>query len=319
MTAPALSVVLPTDAPATVRAMLDHLGAQTGAERMEVVLVAPPGVTTAASRERVFDVRVVEIADVANLPCARAAGIRAARAPLVVLAETHAYPQAGWLEATLEAARGGWTIVAPTFVNANPDRATSWASLLMDYGPWVAVREGGEWSDVPGHNSAYRRDALLAYGDRLEAMLRSDTLLVDDLRRRGHRFALEPRARIAHLNVTSRSSWLRERWVGGRTFAALRARPWSVARRAGYVLGAALIPLVRAHRILRDVHRVDPTGRLARRIAPALGLALVVSAAGELWGYLTGGSDEARLFEMELHKARYLAGGDREPEAGAPA
>lgn len=311
---PDVSVVLPTDSYDTVRAMLSHLRAQAASDRLEIVLVAPAGAGFERTpRDGFFDLRVVEVDRVEWLPRARARGIQAARAPVVVLAETHAYPQPGWAEALLAAHRGPWTVVSPTFVNANPGSMISWANLFMDYGPCVEVREPGPRDGVPGHNSSYRRAALLEYGDALEDMLRSDTLLLQDLRRQGHRFYIEPAARIAHLNVSRPSSWLVERFLAGRAFAALRARPWSRARRLAYAAASPLIPLVRARRLLRDVRRAGLAQRLLPRLLPALVVGLVVSAAGELCGYTLGTGAPDRLYEMELHKVRHLRRGEREP------
>ena len=43
---------------------------------------------------------------------------------------------------------------------------------------------------LPGHNSSYKRDVLLGYGDRLESMMESETVLHWDLRAKGHRLYL---------------------------------------------------------------------------------------------------------------------------------
>jgi GT2 family glycosyltransferase len=136
-------------------------------------------------------------------------------------------------------------------------------------------------------------------------MLRSDTLLLRDLRRQGHRFYLEPAARIAHLNVSRLSSWLVERFLAGRAFAALRARPWSRARRLAYAAAAPLIPLVRAHRILRTC--AAPVSRSSTARAPALVVGLVVSAAGGLRARPRHRAPD-RLYEMELKRSATSGG-----------
>lgn len=74
---------------------------------------------------------------------ARAAGVRAATAPVVALAEDHAFPAPGWAEAFIERHGEGWAAVGPVISNANPRSATSWANLLIEYAPWLEGARGG--------------------------------------------------------------------------------------------------------------------------------------------------------------------------------
>ena len=112
---PEVSVLLPTDSFETVEKILACLRAQPRADRLEIVLVAPPssGLEDGDARVHGFaGVRVIEAADIAALPRARARALRAASAPLVLFAETHAYPNAEYLDRLVEAhagpvARGG--------------------------------------------------------------------------------------------------------------------------------------------------------------------------------------------------------------------
>ena len=61
------------------------------------------------------------VRSVNHLPEARAAGVRAASAPIVFIGETHSYPQPGWAEALLTAFEGPWAAVVPAIGNANPN------------------------------------------------------------------------------------------------------------------------------------------------------------------------------------------------------
>ena len=56
--------------------------------------------------------RVVEH-DPMQLPAARAAGVRAAGAPVVFVGETHTYPHERWAEALIAAHEHAWTAVTP--------------------------------------------------------------------------------------------------------------------------------------------------------------------------------------------------------------
>jgi hypothetical protein len=42
---------------------------------------------------------------------------------------------------------------------------------LAGYAPWIPPAERGESELVASHNSSYRREVLLAYGERLDGLL----------------------------------------------------------------------------------------------------------------------------------------------------
>ena len=86
-----------------------------------------------------------------------------------------------------------------------------------------------------------------------------------DLRARGHLLYLEPAAKTYHLNVSLPWSWLEERLVGGRSFAAARSHEWSIPQRAAYALASPLIPFVRFGRILKDMRRSRSAGFICGR------------------------------------------------------
>ena len=162
---PALSVILPTvDDFSTIRLTVRALRGQTARSRIELVIVAPmddPGVIAAEvagfARVTIVNAGPLEMSNVA-----RAAGIRAARAPIVALAEDHSFPDPDWADALIAAHEAGWAVVGPVLVNANPRSMVSWSNLLLEYSPWLEGTVRGAMDDLPGHNSAYRRDLLLA-------------------------------------------------------------------------------------------------------------------------------------------------------------
>lgn len=310
-----LSVLLPTDSFETVEKILACLRAQPRAGRLEIVFVAPSGAGLEDGDARVHGfagVRVIEVADVASLPRARARALRAASAPLVLFAETHAYPNAEYLDRLVEAHAGPWPVVGPAIGNANPGSLMSWASLLMDYGRWVEADESGPIEDVPGHNSVYKRDLLLGLDD-LDELMTADTIMHAELRARGHELYLEPAARVDHLNVSQLRWALVERFESGRTFAGMRSRGWTLPHRLAYALGSPLIPLVRFRRIRLSLRRCRDAPSMLR-LGPALALALGVSAFGEFVGYLLGRGKTDHLYDMELHKVRYVLRRERAVE-----
>jgi GT2 family glycosyltransferase len=307
---PDLSAILATpDDLETIRTTVRRLSAQSVADRIELVVVAPSGAALEPFRAELapfHGVQLVELESVPSIAPANAAGVRRARAPVVVLCEDHAWPEAGWAEALLRAHGGPYAAVGPVVRNANPRSAVSAADFLMGYGPWAERSARREVDHLPGHNSSYKRDVLLAYGGRLEAFLEAETVLHWDLRRRGERLLLEPAARLAHLNFSRWGTFLRVQMLAGRVFAARRAAGFGAARRAAFVLLAPLVPAVRLFRLLRGT-RV----RLLARAFPALLPGLLLDGLGQLLGYLAGaGRAPEALARFEFHRARHVRPGE---------
>ena len=228
-------------------------------------------------------IRVVEVESVVPLASARAAGVRAATAPVVYVGETHVFPEPGWAEALIEAHAGPWGAVVPGFGNANPGSALSWGSFLADYGAWLSLLPRGELTSVPTYNTAYKRAALLAL-EPLETMLTTGDPLIIALRASGQRFAFEPSARVSHANVTLPRHWLVERYLGGLLVAHYRMQGWSLGRRLAYAAGSPLIPVVCLARVRRGVGAARRARAISRGTYPALVAGAVISAAGELVG-----------------------------------
>jgi GT2 family glycosyltransferase len=310
-----MSVVIVTpDRYETIRKTIAHIRDQGVRDHLEIVIVAPSarGLDLDGADLRDFvRVQVVETGPMRSRAEAVAEGVRQARAPIVVLAEDHAYPEPGWAEALIKAHREPWAAVGPVLLNANPNSAVSWADLLIGYASWLDPVPGGVTDRVPGHNSSYKRAVLMEYGSDLVPMLLSEIVLHWDLRTRGYQLYLEPSAKVRHLNFERLSSMLKAQFNHGRAFASVRVRGWPWSRRMLYAGGSPLIPLIRFWRILR--------GRGAGwyfpplRVLPALMLGLVAATTGELLGYAFGaGAAEEKLIPYEFHRVQYLDN-QREP------
>lgn len=320
---PDLSVVLVTHGRfESIRKTVEHLTAQTAREQMELVIMAPAA--TAASLERAAKTafpasRVVPSNAAWSAPESRAAGIRAALAPVVVFAEDHSFPDANWAAALIQAHQGPWTVVGPVIDNANPGGFTSWANLFLNYGSWVAPSSRPATREVhhlPGHNSSYKRAALLGYEDRLGAMLEAESFLHWELHSQGHRLCLEPRARTFHLNITLPSAFVLEHLYVGRVFGGLRAQQWPLPRRMLAILTTPLIPFRRVLTVLGDIRIAGRQRQLLPGILPAVFVGLICRAVGELIGHILGpGASMERLSEYEVDRMRYLSKADRVSES----
>jgi hypothetical protein len=318
---PLMSVVVITpDSYATIRKTIRHLRAQRVRGSLEIIIAAPSTEKLCLDESEMKDFlryKIIEVGPVNSTARARAEGARAASAHIVAYAEDHAYPAPGWAEALIERHREGWTAVGPVMTNANPRSITSWANLLIEYAQWLDPTEGGERDHLPGHNGSYKRDALLEYGDRLEAMLDAESVLHWDLRASGHKLYLEPKARTFHQNFSQPTPSLTLRFNGGRLFASSRARYWPVWRRALFATASPLIPAVRCLRITRELFKPGRPRRLLPLLLPALIAGLIFDGAGEMAGYALGpGRAMAKLSDMEFHRERYLAKHDRREASG---
>ena len=295
-----MSVVIVThDDFRSVARPVRHLQEQTVRDRIELVIVASARDRLGAELESVAGsgfhaVKLVEHGPIGSRGNAAAAGVRAARAPIVGFVENHSYPASRWAESLLRAHEGPWAVVGSGVENANPGTRTSRVNFLMTYGRWAGRLEAGEVDLLPFHNSAYKREWLDRYGPRLGAMLDGEYWLQADIRSRGGRLYLEPAARTAHTNEPRLGTSLRLFFVQGRAFGSRRSSAWSRLRRAGYVLGTPAIPLMNLPRVLREFHRTMAAPGLAAAF-PSILLHLTAQGAGEAAAYLTGSEGDGEF------------------------
>lgn len=300
---PALSAVLCVDRTETGAETIADLRREAGRVPLELVLVGidgrrpepPQGAQDFAA------VRLVAHPD-SELPAARVTGVRAASAPYVVITETHCFPEPGWAEGLVKRLEEGWVGVGPRIVPANPTRRAV-AMTLFDYGRWMSG-PAGIWSDLPGHNSAYRRDALLAALGRFPDGMDAETVMQGYLRAAGGELYLDLGVRVRHMNVESMSAASREWRAFSRVYAVRRATHWGAARRTVYAGGSPLLPPIRFARVVAAARRGGYLAQLLRGI-DILAVAIVSSAFGELLGYATMRCDPSATLDVELHRRRW--------------
>jgi hypothetical protein len=309
---PSMSVVL-IDLHGNLGETLRALRAQGPAEQLEIVLVAPEPAVVADRYPELADFGAVRTVSCRPSPTtgeAKAAGMHAARAPIVTYIEDHAFPEPGWMEARLAAHTAGAAAVGTALRNANPATSVSWAHFTQCFGPFAMPVAGGRSANLPWHQSSYRRD-LLPQGPELETLLESEGLLHAHLHRSGHTLVLESAAVAAHIGPSRMRALLSAAWNGGRVWGAGRARHerWSRARRAAH---AALFPhtALRELRLrLADVERVIPSRR--RTVVPLMALAIAVHSVGEAIGVLFGARQAVIKFtDIEFNRRAYLSAQD---------
>jgi GT2 family glycosyltransferase len=280
-------------------------------ERLEVLLVdvASPGAPPVPCSEAP-EVRVIDLPPATTFQAARVCAVRAARGAVVAFLEEHTVALPGFGEALLRAHDGPYAGVGPAVVNANPGVGKSDIAGLLAYGYFYPPCERAEVGFLPGHNSSFKRAALLALGGDLDRLLRSDLVLHARLLRLGHRLLLEPAAVLAHRNEVTLRSRARGVYLWYRNYAVLRAAEerWPVARRALYIAATPLLPFYFLAHFTGFVTRQRRTylGLLLRHV-PYVLASMLAGAAGQALGLLLGPGDaEASFSRFELTADRPL-------------
>jgi hypothetical protein len=307
---PHVSIVLATDRYETAGPVLRALRRQTIRDQIELVIVmlsGEPAAVEPSDLEPFACYRLVEPGRPLTLAAGRDAGVRVSSAPVVVIAETHAFPLDDWAERLLEAAQAGWTVVVPGMRNANPEGAISWANLLIDYGRWLDVLPARETTRCPPYNTALERSVALRLAELDDHTFSPGGEMARRLRAAGRRIYFEPAAKVDHANVSRARYWLSQRFCGARAHAAVRSRAWSWRRRVVYAVGAPLIPVVVLSRLVGPVRTLRRVQRLPRLTVAAVLLGASAGALGELTAFVTGAGEdgEGRADHYELEKIRY--------------
>jgi hypothetical protein len=315
---PALSVVLvAAGGTSSVVRTMRHLRAQTARARMEVIIVAETvgAVDLSALGADAFAAcRVVPMGPITQRGAAAAVGMLTATSAIVGLVEDHSFPEPQWAEAIIEAHAGSWTGVGPTVENANPESAASWVNFILAYGGFAGELEPGEREMIPWHNSAYKRESLAPFADRLGELLEWEGSLQDEMRARGNTLYLEPRARTHHANISRIRSTIGLNVQRGRILGAQRAERerWPRWRRLLQAAGFPLFPLLQLRHMMPAMRRMAIPRELRPRVYLGLGAALSVLAVAEAWGLVSGAGDAvARMEDFELFRSRHLTRRER--------
>jgi hypothetical protein len=310
---PGLSVVLVTDHFRTIAHVVRRLSDQTAREQVEVVIVCPSVQALEADEQALrgfASIVTVETGTIHPMSNARAAGVRAATAPIVFVGETHSFPGPDFVSSLIVRHAEPWDVVVPGFDNANLDGPLSWAAFLLDYGNWLRHLPEGEVSFAPTWNVSYKREALLDLGAGLDTALTNGDELATAFRLRNRKIYFQPAARLDHANVSRNLKlWIDERYLSGLLVGSYRRNRWSMYRRVLYAFASPLIPVVLLRRTAGPVRVALRHKRLPPLTIPALVAGAVVRTVGEVVGYLAGARahEVDRMEEYELHKVKYTA------------
>ncbi len=240
---------------------------------------------------------------------ARADGVRQARAPLVAFLEDHTVPSPGWAGEVVRAFAGcgkDCTAICYAFTNGSPDTYFYRSVFMTEYGALAHPLSEGPAPTSTANNIAYRRDALLALGTRMDSLLEMDFFLQRVLGR-DFRVLSAPAALLAHETNTGLRDLMLGHFEYARLFANRRLshEQWGLAKRiAGTIAAPLLVPPLRLKRLLFAL-RGRPSMRDALAGLPVILLLYMCGALGEAWGLLRGGELSAsRVIWLELTAPR---------------
>ena len=304
------------------------LSQQSNADQMELILASdrPDVLALSAPLLPAFGAVQLILGDVRRLPHLRAACAERARAPIVAFNEDHSFVEAEWCACLLRAFASDDRVVAVAAGMANPN--SRHPVSRAQFAAFFARFTGSAWSEgehdldvLPWHNTVYRLQALRTVERTLGASTGQDLEVEGTLQTHlrealpDGRFVLTTRTTVHHVNVSRLAPAVRHAVLGGRLFAAERARrqQWGPARR---LLQAAASPLVPFVRLWRDRHRIGVDVRGPADHLNLLAHAFVMAsghAAGEALGLLAGSTVEhvQRYADFECRRARFVQPSDR--------
>lgn len=228
-----------------------------------------------------------------NLAAARAEGIRLARAPLVVHAEDHCFPEPGWAEALVaafEPLADGRTPAAagPLMVNENPRSLWSWAAFTLHFSHSAFTESHGPARYVATHNTCFRKEVLVALGGHLDSGIEMELLLQDRLRAEGHVLFHQSKAVTRHINISRPRASLIASFYGGWLFSTVRLREqqWTLGRRLFQLAVSPAVPLLQLKRRWNALRRIAPGHTLLPWVAVPVLLVALVHTLGEMTGIL---------------------------------
>lgn len=236
-----------------------------------------------------------------------AAAIKEATAPLVMYVEEHNFPPPETASTTIAEFEDSDTVALGFgMLPANPG-LVAWTHLYCQFAHAVAPVADAPADKLGGHHAAYRRDALLQYCDELDDLMANEAVLHEKLRRCGLPMRYTSKIAIPHVQVSRFGTLVRQELINQMIYADARANvlAWSPARRAIYVFGSPLIPVLRT---ARSVRRIFETGRarlLLPQVLPFLLVATASGAVGEALGYMFRPPEKFRRDRLEIELNRY--------------
>ena len=286
---PKLSVIVAAqDASACLRKCLVALTRQSTAEETEIIVpLRTNGHLTALTAE-FPSVRFLADSRAGNVPRLWSAGMRVAQGQIVALTIENCIPAPDWAARVMAShTAAAWPAIGGAI---EPDPAGSlatWAIYFCRYSNSMLPFPARFLDDLAADNCSYKRDALRAV-EPVAANGFWETLVHEDMRRRGEKLFSDPALVVTFSGGISGWRFLCRRYGHGRYFAARRSVDFSFRQRLVRVLGAPVVPLLLLNRIAGRVRRKRRYGGKFLSSLPLIACFLFSWAAGEAVGYAAG-------------------------------
>lgn len=222
-----------------------------------------------------------------TLPRLWGVGVARAQGGIIAVTETSCIPHENWVMSILSAHGGPHPVIGGAVEMDGGRSLVDWAAYFCEYGQFMGPAAEGVVSEVPGNNVSFKREMLKRGREFIENGFWK-TYWCRQLQAEGVQLYAVP-AIIVHYGKSYRlCPFLVRRFHHGRCFAGMRIAGMSPARRAGYVVGSPLLPIVFLARI---IGAILPKRRHLGRFAVCLPMVIVAVLSwslGELCGYLAG-------------------------------
>lgn len=260
-------------------------------EKLEIIFLYPEGMPFAFQQDERF-------AHVVRLPYSQSdffavvkKAIEVAKADYILYLESHTYLKVNIVDTFLRFAKTNRYAYIGSLVYPGDDLSfTDWVAYLGHYSDWgPGTKPGENPENAPGHNSVYKKSALLDLGDELEIYLYANTIIQWHFREKGLKLVLTDEVYLIHDDKMSFGELLVENFWYGWLFAYARRKMnhWGLFKRLLYATLVFGKPLIRFRYLLKKPlgHYPIPRGQKTVMLAAVL-LNYFWNALGESCGVL---------------------------------
>jgi hypothetical protein len=290
-----------------LRAFLRHIEETQPTEKIELFLCGWEGIDYASlTTQPFFSVKECVFKRSEGLKVGLKHAVHLATADIVLFLEDHTRLLGNWTDSLpvlfSDPAIGavGWTVEP-----YNKSNSASWAAYFVEYGLWGPGQQAGVTQQlIPGHNTAYRRNALLELEPNLYFYLLAEMFLQQHLLEKNYKLYFCPDIVLQHQQYLQYSNFLVANFWYGWAFASTRhiTKRWNYPHRLLFALAIGLKPFIRWKILLQ---RSQIPGYYPRTLLWkhwfGISAGYAIGALGESVGYIAGtGIEEIPITKYEI-------------------
>ena len=224
-----------------------------------------------------------------HLDALRAYGLTYAEGEIIALVEDQEIMHSNWAAKMIEAHSGDFAVVGGAIENGYQD-PLNWAAYFCDFLNYQNPIHAHQSSDASDANISYKRyvirDIQSTWQEGYHELFVHQAIVS-----RGWKIGIEPEAIVFRMRIGMRlNRALKERFIWGKHYAALRQGTFPRWKALLYALFSAILPLLLIVRKTRIIFKKDRNVAIFLRVLPLTFLLLIFWSFGEMAGYLTGKS-----------------------------